>query len=167
MLPLIPAILIMTMVLSFVLNLSGQATNEHYPNALAGNMLLQHGRVVDEVREDGVGSGNFGNRVTPPMSPLANWRSAAISRSGKTYVLTWRSASGAGSSTVPVVDEDTLSKVMGSMDGKTIPGGGISSSGRYIYSGSGGRIGTVPIEGFGMPISEGEFAVVTVIEGDA
>ncbi|MFG6083433.1 hypothetical protein ACEUZ9_004693 [Paracoccus litorisediminis] len=168
MLPLIPAMLAMTMVLALVIGSMGDSQVDNYPSVLAGNMLMQHDQAIRRMQDNNLQNAEFGSLLSGPIKNLGNWRTRVISHGGMVTVITWSAQdSQSGGVNRNGLSRDTMARVARQVRGKSIPGGGISSSGQYIYTQSGGMIGEVEIVGYAIPVAEGDYAVVSLLEGNS
>jgi len=155
MMPLIPAAIAVTMLISFIVSMSSPAENSHN-RVIAANLLLQHEMAVKAVLQESIQSGDLSGRISGPFTDMGDWRTEVLPGSDQIYIVTWSGPDR------PISDRTVIEAFaqITIADLNRIPN---SASGFRKDVDGGEKIGRITLDGINIPVGQDEPVLVTVL----
>ena len=155
MLPLVPAILGVTLLISYLLAIIS-APDVAMSRTLADNMLLQHKIAVERVLRQDLTAGTLSGLQPSPFTDMGDWDSRLVASAGMTIVATVAGPS----STAPVLE---IARGLNAIDDAKFANMPPSASGRYQSAGGANKVGEMSLDGGSLPFVNGTPVIVTLV----
>ncbi len=156
MLPMIPAMIAITMVLGYVISMYTLEEYNEVPTSISQNMLLQHRQAVMRATDDGLPDGAVGSALGTVFRDIGDWNSQVISSDDRRAVVTWAGPDA-------IFSEADQIRAMAMIGYRQFEGLPETSAGPYTYTDTGGQVGTVVVDDFVMLIAADVPAIISII----
>ena len=159
MMPLLPAMVLITMTISAVFMSFRDSLPQSRGTVIGSNLALYHEKAVEEAMTNDMDFGIIGDPLVGPFRKMSEWTSQVFSSGHRTVVVTYlaHGPQGAESSLLQAFSEVSQLRL------RALPE---SYSGTYVYSdtGFGGTIGGGDFSDMDLPLPANGPAIITVID---
>lgn len=155
MLPLIPAAMGVTLLIAYILSMTG-TPDTALARSLADNMLLQHKIAVERVLRQDLTAGTLSGLLSAPFTDMGDWDSRLVTAGGVTLVATVAGPD----STAPAAQ---LARGLADLEDAKFVNMPRSASGRYQSVSGANKVGETGLDGLSLPFVNGTPVVVTII----